>query len=294
MSLKIACVGEAMIELAMSGNTAGVGVAGDTLNAAVYLTRANPDLQVDYITCLGDDPFSLQIRDFIENQGIGCDNISMLPGRTPGLYAITTTPEGERSFTYWRETAAARSLFAGPGEPDFSVLAGYDVVYLSGITIAILPHPVRLALIDWLVQSDVRVVFDSNFRPRLWEDTATARTITTLLWACADIALPSVDDEMDLFGETHEEVRQRFAELGVRGALKQGADGPASLGEPVSQNYPPARSVVDTTAAGDSFNGAYLGAVLAGATQADALMAAHLCASEVVGIRGAITPGVQE
>jgi 2-dehydro-3-deoxygluconokinase len=48
--------------------------------------------------------------------------------------------------------------------------------------------------------------------------------------------------------------------------------------------------VVDTTAAGDSFNGAYLAAWLAGAAQAEALMAGHACARHVVQVRGAIVP----
>ncbi|WP_298841558.1 sugar kinase [uncultured Roseobacter sp.] len=290
MSLKVACVGEAMVELSMSGDTAAVGVAGDTLNTAIYMKRSAPSLAVDYVTCVGDDPFSAKIRDFIAGQGIGCSNIAVLPGQTPGLYAITTAEDGERSFTYWRGSSAARRLFQGKKEPDFSVLANYDVVYLSGITMAILPHPVRLALLDWLVQSSVRFVYDSNFRPRLWEDPAIARTVTSLLWARSDIALPSVDDEMALFEETHEEVLERFVGLGMSGALKQGADGPVSLGSEVSQRYAPAEQVVDTTAAGDSFNGAYLGSLLSGASQHDALMAGHRCASVVVGHRGAIIP----
>ena len=62
----IACIGEAMIELSMAGDDAQLGVAGDTLNTAIYLHRAAPGITVDYVTCLGDDPFSARIHDFIE------------------------------------------------------------------------------------------------------------------------------------------------------------------------------------------------------------------------------------
>ncbi|WP_300032568.1 sugar kinase [uncultured Roseobacter sp.] len=290
MNMKVACVGEAMIELSMMGDTAGVGVAGDTLNTAIYLKRCAPALQVDYVSCIGDDPFSQKIHEFIASQKIGCDHLVSLPDATPGLYAITTTPDGERSFTYWRNASAARRMFQGGKEPDFSVLDSFDVVYLSGITMAILPHPVRLALLDWLAQSRVRFAYDSNFRPALWEDAATARAVTSVLWARADIALPSVDDEMALFEQSAEDVARRFQDLGMAGALKQGADGPLSLGQDVQQSYPPASKVLDTTAAGDSFNGGYLGALLTGAGQAEALMAGHACAARVVAHRGAIIP----
>ena len=289
---KIACVGEAMIELSMMrdshGDAARVGVAGDTLNAAIYMRRTAPSLQVDYITLLGDDPFSAKISTFIRDNGIGTSRIGRIPKASPGLYAITTSPTGERDFTYWRNASPARRLFAGG---DFSTFEGYDAVYLSGITLAILPHAVRLQLIQWLHDSRVLLIYDSNYRPRLWENIHNARTVTRAMWHRADVALPSIDDEMLLFDETAQDTMDRFSQFGGRGALKRGALGPVSLGEPVSQTYPPATNVVDTTAAGDSFNGAYIAALLTGASQAEALMRAHTCAAQVVGHRGAIIPG---
>ena len=164
------------------------------------------------------------------------------------------------------------------------------MIYLSGISGAILPMAVRRALLGWLSDAQVRLVYDSNFRPRLWEDTDTAREITSAFWARADICLPSVDDEMALYGQTAEQVADRFRVFGKQGALKRGALGPLSLGLHVSQDYPPAPTVVDTTAAGDSFNGGYLACLLSGGTQADALMRGHECASKVVAERGAIIP----
>lgn len=283
--MRIACIGEAMIELSMDGSSAGVGVAGDTLNTAIYLHRTAPELHVDYLTCLGDDPFSTRILNFISAQGVGTAPIRQIPGASPGLYAITTTDEGERSFTYWRSEAAARRLFE---DSDFDLLETYDAIYLSGISIAILPNPVRTAFLAWLQTVPLKVIFDSNYRPRLWEDVETARLITRSFWQRADVALPSIDDEMSLFDETEAQVIDRFSLL--NGALKRSEAGPMSLGETVEQPYPRALKVVDTTAAGDSFNGGYLGALLSGKTQAEALMAGHSLAAKVVGHRGAIIP----
>lgn len=287
---RVAAIGEAMIELSLQGNTAQVGVAGDSLNTAVYLKRNAPSLQVDYVTCLGDDPFSEQIAHFIHAQGIGTQHCNRIPGKSPGLYAITTAENGERSFTYWRSVSAARDLFQSGDGYDFSMLETYDVVYLSGISVAILPQDVRLALLDWLCKTPVRLAYDSNYRPRLWEDPATARKMTEALWRRADISLPSIDDEMMLFENEPQDVLARFEAYNASGALKRGADGPVSLGSVVEQGYTPASDVVDTTAAGDSFNGAYLAAVLSGRDQADALKLGHTCAAHVVQYRGAIIP----
>lgn len=285
--MRIACVGEAMIELSLAGETPKLGVAGDTLNTAIYLHRSAPDVQVDFVTCLGDDPFSQRISDFISSQGVGIAAIRRINGASPGLYAITTTDEGERSFTYWRNASAARQLFS---DHDFSALAVYDAVYLSGISMAILPPAVRTALIEWLGSSPVKFIYDSNYRPRLWEGQAHAQQITTAMWQRANVALPSIDDEMALFDETAEQVERRFAAHLGQGALKRGEEGPMSLGSQVAQTYAPAGSVVDTTAAGDSFNGGYLGALMTGKSQSEALMAGHRLAAKVVQHRGAIMP----
>jgi 2-dehydro-3-deoxygluconokinase len=134
------------------------------------------------------------------------------------------------------------------------------------------------------------VIFDSNYRAHLWEDRATAQKIIAAFWQRADIALPSIDDEMDVFGETETQIAQRFFTQAKSGALKRGARGPLSLGEPVDAQYEPVTEVLDTTAAGDSFNGGYLGALLAGKGQAAALQAGHAMAARVVQFRGAIIP----
>ena len=284
---RIACIGEAMIELSMDGDQAHLAVAGDTLNAAIYLKRSWPDAALDYVTCLGQDMLSKRIVEFIAANDLGHANIQRIAHKSPGLYAINTAPDGERSFTYWRGDSAARQLFS---DADFRVLEQFDGLYLSGITLAILPQNIRLALLEWLYAAPVQVIFDSNYRAHLWEDRATAQKIIAAFWQRADIALPSIDDEMDVFGETEAQVAQRFFTQAKSGALKRGARGPLSLGEPVDAQYEPVTEVLDTTAAGDSFNGGYLGALLSGKGQAAALQAGHAMAARVVQFRGAIIP----
>lgn len=294
--MKVACIGEAMIELTMpkdGGGQADVGVAGDTLNTAIYLKRTAPALQVDYITRLGADMFSDRIKAFIAAQDVGTDGIEVDPDGTPGLYAITVDDAGERSFSYWRSAAAARGMFATKTGADFSVLEGYDVIYLSGISLAILPNVMCTAFQNWLRGFRGRggqVVYDSNYRPKLWSDVGTAITANDAMWQITDIALPSVDDEAALRGETDAAVAARFLAMGKVGALKQGPSGPLCLQTGTQHSFAAASHVVDTTAAGDSFNGGYLGALLSGADQVDALRSGHDLAARVVGHKGAILP----
>lgn len=291
--MRIAAIGEAMIELSMDGENAAVRVAGDTLNTAIYLKRCAPELQVDYVTRVGTDAFSDRILAAMAAEELGTHQVERDPNGTPGLYAITTDGAGERSFTYWRDTSAARMVFATASGPDFSALENYDVIYLSAITLAILPASTRAALIRWLQafrRTGGRVAFDSNYRPKLWGDVDAARAAMTAMWVLCDIALPSVDDEMELTGETAEDVAARFLSMKRTGALKRGEAGPLCLETGSAERFPAADRVVDTTAAGDSFNGAYLAGVLTGAPQDVALRSGHDLAAEVIGHRGAILP----
>ena len=296
---RIACIGEVMIELiAHEGGTATLGIAGDTYNTAVYLARAlgEHDAGVSYVTALGVDPYSERIRSAIEAAGIGTDCIEWREGRMPGLYAIETDEEGERSFHYWRSDSAARSLFASPSTVTLESLRRFDLVFLTGISMAILPHGVREAIMEWIDGFRERggtVAYDSNHRTRLWDSAEAARKVNEAMWSRTDIALPSVDDEMELFGDADADaVIDRLRGLGAgHGALKCGADGPVDLatGER-PRKLESVKKVVDSTGAGDSFNAAYLAALVQGESEAEAAKAGHGLAARVLRYRGAIIP----
>ncbi|HMQ95340.1 MAG TPA: sugar kinase [Amaricoccus sp.] len=295
---RVACIGECMVELTLpkDGAAARVGFAGDTLNTAIYLKRGAPALEVAYVTALGRDALSERMLAFFAEEGLDTGLIERRADRVPGLYAISTDAAGERSFTYWRESSAARTLFEPPAEVTPARLAGCGLVYLSGITLAVLSARARAALLEFIGpfrKAGGLVAFDSNYRPRLWPDRATAQREIAAFWAVTDIGLPSLDDEFALWGESGTEaVLARLASAGLRqGALKRGAEGPLAIGwEGALPGFPPAARVVDTTAAGDSFNGGYLAALLAGAPPPERLLAGHRLASEVIGHPGAIMP----
>ena len=296
---RIACLGEVMIELSPIGrDSAQIGVAGDTYNTAVYLRRSldSADAGISYVTALGNDAMSARIEAALKAEGISTELIEHRTGGSPGLYMITRDGAGERHFSYWRSASAARSLFQEPCDVTLKRLGAFDLVYLSGISIAILPQSTRDAICAWADgyrAKGGKIAFDSNYRPRLWPDVETARRETIKFWRRCDVALPSLDDEMALFGETEEAaVLARLSSAGVSfGALKRGERGPRSLDpESMVLDVTPVKGVVDTTAAGDSFNAGFLAGYVLGKDVRDCLTLGHELSCKVIQHPGAILP----
>ncbi|EGR2838227.1 sugar kinase [Vibrio cholerae] len=307
----IAIVGECMIEL--NGKPFGTmhqTFGGDTLNAAVYLSRgceanANPDdIKVSYVTALGTDPISSGMLSRWQEEGVATELVLRDPTRTPGLYLIQLDDQGERTFLYWRNQSAACYLLQ---HPDFGqikqALNQVNMVFLSGITLAILPTEDRIALLNLLVElkaKGVEIAFDSNFRPALWpqDDHHTVKEIYQVMYQLTDVALVTFDDELLIWGDnTPEQTIQRLTALGVQKCIvKLGAEGcliqdsSASTFAPQAVPTQPVVQVVDTTSAGDSFNGGFLSAYLAGADLATACQRGNTLAGTVIQHRGAIIP----
>jgi 2-dehydro-3-deoxygluconokinase len=294
-SKRFVSVGECMIE--MSGGEGGqysLGFAGDTLNTAWYAKALlGPDWQVDYVSAVGDDRYSAQMLDFFEQNGIGTQFIAHVPGRRPGLYVIHQEG-GDRHFTYWREASAARFLAEDRDRLDVA-FAGADILYFSGITLAILMPRARGRLLKALVTArdrGARLAFDPNIRPALWSSTRTMGSVLIAAASVSDIILPTHGDEADLFGDADcGATADRYLGLGAEEVVVKNGAG-AAIAATASDRHEitplPGPAVVDPTGAGDSFNGAYLAARAAGHGLREATEMAHRVAGMVIGQPGAL------
>ncbi|CDX29307.1 2-dehydro-3-deoxygluconokinase [Mesorhizobium plurifarium] len=295
MAKGIASIGECMLELSgQSGSNWRMSFAGDTFNTLWALHALSPDRPATYVSAFGDDPFSRDQIAFFDQNGIGIGNSPVIAGARPGLYAITLAG-AERAFTYWRSDAAARELASDPAALTKN-LENQALVYFSGITLAILDEAARKTLLTAIVaarQAGSLVAFDPNYRPRLWPSREMAHAAILEALAVTDIALPTFPDEQMLFGDqTPQATAERLGELTGEVVVKNGEqpalialNGASQIVDAVHVATP-----VDTTGAGDSFNGGYLAARLAGHAPADAARRAHKVAAAVVQVRGALAP----
>ena len=295
---RIVAIGECMVEMAPAGadGTYRMGFAGDTMNTAWYLRHLlGANHAVDYMTAVGTDAMSDSMLAFLADAGLGTTHVVRRPAATVGLYLIRLA-EGERSFSYWRGQSAARTLARDRADLDHA-LRGADIAYVSGITLAILPPEGRDTLCAALRDHRAaggQVVFDPNLRPGLWACSGLMCDAVMMVAALSDVVLPSHEDEATWFGDADPAATaRRYGAAGVACVVVKNGPGPMLTleGGTLATHAPvPVETVVDTTAAGDSFNAGFLAARIDGADLETAVAAAAALAARVIGARGALVP----
>ncbi|MEZ9235659.1 sugar kinase [Shewanella sp. 10N.286.52.A9] len=295
-------LGECMIELmTTSSNTMKQSFAGDVFNTAVYLKRTFADVNVQLVTAVGKDPFSLNMIQYFKDENIGTDLVFTSDTKIPGLYSIQLDEQGERSFTYWRENAAARQVMQHIQSEQIAQLSAGDMFFFSGISLAVVEPQARndfWSMVKQLKASGVQIVFDPNYRPRLWQSPNEAKAQFELAFHAADTLLPGIDDFEQLYAINNAADMIGFlAPFGIDELIiKNGPESVVALfnqSEPVEFKVKPVTNVVDTTSAGDSFNGVYLGARMNGIAVLDAIDLASKSAAFVIQHKGAIVDKVE-
>ncbi|MBC7003305.1 sugar kinase [Photobacterium sp. BZF1] len=299
---RVALIGECMIEL----NGAPFGdmhqtYGGDSLNTAVYLARtAGMSAEVHYVSALGSDAISDGMIARWQEEGVSTGLVLRDGSRQPGLYLIQLDDKGERTFLYWRNQSAARYMLQ---HDDFEHIATQlgkmDMIYLSGISLAILPQQDRQKLVELLgllAESGVDILFDTNYRPALWESAEQAQECYQQVFSYTALALVTNDDEANLWGDSNEEVTlERLKAAGVRQAVvKMGAKG--NYYEDFTTQTrtfvatTPVKQVIDTTSAGDSFNAGFMAGLVNGKSPVKCSEQGHQLAGTVIQHKGAIIP----
>jgi 2-dehydro-3-deoxygluconokinase len=305
MKQTICVIGECMIELQREASGFAYRFGGDTLNTAVYLARQIDASRfgVAYVSALGIDSLSDEMLDRWQEEGIETQWVQRLPDKLPGMYLIETDAKGERRFHYWRNDSAARYWLQGPRIDEVrAALSSAAYIYLSGISLAILSAPHRELLFEILYACRKRggkIIFDNNYRPRLWPNVDCAVDAYRRALQLSDVALLTIDDEIALHGAAQsgdecDAAIKRALAYGVNEiVIKRGAASCiVQIGEQREEVAPQlVENVVDTTAAGDSFAAAYLASRLQGGAVVDAANAGHALAAKVIQYRGAIIPG---
>ncbi len=294
--MRVAVIGECMVEFYSNNNTEYYqSFAGDTFNTAYYLKQINPKLEVEFISVVGNDVLSKAMLDFFHIHGINTNYIDTLENKTVGLYMIHTL-NGERSFSYWRDNSAAKELFTTSNLTKLkNELKTFDLIYFSAITLAIMSKNGRknfFKIIKDLRKNGVIVAYDSNYRQKLYEYKNDALNQNKQALKNCDIYLPSMEDERSKQNTLKSKnLIKKAINFGVNEIVIKNGDKNiiyCSNGKIHKYKINSLKNVVDTTAAGDSFNGAYLASRLKQKSIENAIRIASKTAKKVIMSKGAI------
>lgn len=302
-SNSIAVLGECMLELSTTNSQTQrtqlpcqLSYGGDSLNTSIYLARLGSN--VSYFSALGDDNLSQWMLTQWASEGVNCDHVAIHTDSVPGMYLIELDDGGERSFKYWRKNSPASQWLNDDAvrERVFAEMETFEYVYLSGISLAILPSATQHHILVFLKKyrkAGGKVIFDGNYRANLWANHQQAVDAFNQAYSNCDIALSTLDDEMAVFNESDaDQVMRRLQSSGVQYVvLKMGESGcryatENESGEVAAQKV----SVVDTTSAGDSFNAGFLSSFVQEEPIIRCCNDGHGLAAQVIQYKGAIIP----
>ncbi|MCF2948981.1 sugar kinase [Paraglaciecola aquimarina] len=298
MSKNLLILGECMMELSSAKNgDLQRSFAGDTYNSAVYAKRCLADSKISFVSAIGTDPYSQLMKSNWQQQGIDCSLIAETDQAEVGIYAIHTDNTGERSFSYWRKGSAASQMMSYLDlEKIKTQAANYQILYFSGITLAVLPEQDKAKFMDFVAEMKnlgCKIAFDPNYRPRLWDSLEHATIWIEKAYALCDLILPGLEDHQVMFGhQDHEQMVAYFKQYSTQElVIKCGGLGTfVYIDCQLDTHLPftPAPVQIDSTAAGDSFAGTYLAKRIDGSSCESAVKLAAHVAGQVVQHKGAI------
>ena len=254
----IVVVGSINIDLVV--NTERMPVAGETLlgksfqihpggkgaNQAVAVARLGYPVRM--IGRLGDDAFGNQLRGHLQDAGVNVEAVATSPGSS-GVAVIVVAESGENSIVI---TPGANALLT----PE-DIEANINTIRSAGAVLAQLE--IALDTVEYLAQvclrEDVPMILDPAPAKKL--PAALLRAVTwftpneTEAAFFRDAANGASEPEATAKGFLQQGLSGIVLKLGARGAYITSQDGISARLQPF-----PVKAV-DTTAAGDAFNGAF-------------------------------------
>ena len=290
MACEILCLGEPLFEFNQQPDGRYLpGHGGDTSNCAIAAARQGAS--VGFIAHVGADMFGNSLMELWNAEGVDTSSVTQVSNAHTGVYFVTHGADGHE-FSYLRAGSASSRMRAD--DLPVEALQSAAILHVSGISQAIstVAADAVFAAIETVKGAGGRVSYDTNLRQGLWP-LERARAITHAAMSRCDFALPGLDDALHLTGLTDPDaIADFYLKLGAGVvALTMGTDG-TLVATPDDRRRIKGRQLqaVDATAAGDTFDGAFLARILAGDEPYQAARYANAAAALSTQGYGAVAP----
>ncbi|WP_373767582.1 ribokinase [Glaesserella sp.] len=256
-----------------------IAYGGKGANQAVAAARVGA--KVSFIGAIGDDQIGQTMKQAFEQDGIDTSAICVIPNQSTGLAMIQVADSGENSIVI--SAGANADLSESLVEQHKSQIEQADILLMQ------LESPLQAVTLatKFAKSAGVKVVLNP----------APAQPLPDSLLSHIDIITPNETEAEILTGikvtdeQTAAVAANHFHQLGIETVLiTLGSKGVYYSEKGQGEIIPGFRvDAVDTTAAGDTFNGAFVTALLEGKSAKDAIRFAHAAAAISVTRIGAQT-----
>ncbi len=257
--LDLVALGELLIDFSPTG----LSLTGNQLfeqnpggaPANVLAALAKLGKECAFIGMVGDDRFGIFLKEVLQQCGVGISGLKYSKTASTTLAFVHLNPDGDRSFSFYRNPGADQLLTAD--DLDYDLLKQARIFHFGSISMTDEPaRSATLAAVKFAKQQNSLISYDPNYRPLLWpnEELAIKRMKAGLEYA--DIVKVS-EEELELLTGT-KDLSQGSAflyEMGISVILV--TLGPAGCfyryrggaGRVAGFNV----QTIDTTGAGDAF-----------------------------------------
>jgi len=255
------CIGEAIVDFIPADEAPLLAPMPGGATANTATAAAKLGVPSSFIGKVGDDGFGRMMIDVMKGYGVDTTYMTMTSAACTTMSFVTLTPDGDRSFTFARKPGADM-LLSETDVPD-GLFSSSDILHFGSI--GLMPcspsKEAHLKALKMAKGAGALVSYDPNIRLPLWDDHKELRATILEFLPFADIVKVS-DDELDFI----------FGTSDVKAVAKTCFDNGASVlfvtrGKNGAAVFTPDHSdetegipvkAVDTTGAGDAFNGAML------------------------------------
>ncbi|MEO8245493.1 MAG: ribokinase [Chloroflexota bacterium] len=254
------------------GGSLAIHQGGKGANQAVAAARAGAE--VVFVGCVGDDGFAHDALEALRGEGVDVSHVRRVLGPT-GAAIIAVGPRGENQIVVAPGANAALSI--GDAEAAAEFVTGGAVL----LTCLEIPMPAVVAGVRAATAEGRLAIVNP----------APAHALPAELLALAPILTPNEHELVVAIGNDDSAAALTELTARTRGPVivTQGPAGALLAHGDRRERFEgyPAAVVVDTTGAGDTFNGVLAAWLAGGASIAEAISAANVAAAISVGVAGA-------
>ncbi len=252
---------------------------GSAANTACAIARLG--VPVMFCGTCGNDAYGVMLKRGMEREGVDTSLLRMDADKPTQLVLLVLNEQGDRTaFACPAHLGSQHAILPEQIPDDFTERISW--LHVNGMMLREEPAAsTQLELMRRCKAAGIPVSFDINVRvealksPSFFENLHAAKD-------AADYVLGSAIDEIPMLANEHDAVlaAKKLSEHGAAVIARSGDQG-ADLYRGNSRLHSPAFpvSVADTVGAGDTFDGAFIAAILSGASDADALKTANAAAA---------------